>query len=306
MLYKLSPQYKKSVYDVENWFKDDNGNKMWIEREYGWRWAHCTFESEEKPDIDLKNEYGFNMEDVEVIDDKTGINMFNGTIYTMMKHQTSSTEKSKVGFVREPRSYVGPRSGPYQVFGIYTVPDDPYPLSPIVALIPQMNDVNAHLRAMKYNASAYKRIIAVDSRNPKLAQDIRDRDDLYVVLSDGIDASQVVPIEVGGITPQMVQYAGMAQDRLDRVSGINDAMRGNIGGQATATEVSVADSASGLRISHIKRQFQESVNEVIKTVAWFMFHDGKISFPLGADGIPLLGASPEPVFNQSAMVGILS
>ena len=243
-------------------------------------------------------------EDVEVIDDKTGINMFNGTIYTMMKHQTSSTEKSKVGFVREPRSYVGPRSGPYQVFGIYTVPDDPYPLSPIVALIPQMNDVNAHLRAMKYNASAYKRIIAVDSRNPKLAQDIRDRDDLYVVLSDGIDASQVVPIEVGGITPQMVQYAGMAQDRLDRVSGINDAMRGNIGGQATATEVSVADSASGLRISHIKRQFQESVNEVIKTVAWFMFHDGKISFPLGADGIPLLGASPEPVFNQSAMVGI--
>jgi hypothetical protein len=167
-----------------------------------------------------------------------------------------------------------------------------------------MNDVNQHLRSMKYSASAYKRLIAVDSRNPKLAQDIRDRDDLYVVLSDGIDASQVVPIEIGGITPQMVQYAGMAQDRLDRVSGINDAMRGNIAGQATATEVTVAESSSGLRISHIKRQFQESVNEVIKTVAWFMFHDSKISFPLGADGIPLLGASPEPVFSQSAMVGI--
>ena len=243
-------------------------------------------------------------EDAEMIDEKTGINMFNGTIYTMLKHQSTSKAKNKVGFVREPRSYVGPRSGPYQVFGIYTVPDDPYPLSPIVALIPQMNDVNSHLRSMKYSASAYKRLIAVDSRNPKLAQDIRDRDDLYVVLSDGIDASQVVPIEIGGITPQMVQYAGMAQDRLDRVSGINDAMRGNVAGQATATEVSVAESSSGLRISHIKRQFQESVNEVIKTVAWFMFHDSKISFPLGADGIPLLGASPEPVFSQSALVGI--
>ena len=70
MLYKLSPQYKKSLYDVENWFKEENGEKMWIEREYGWRWGHCTFESEEKPDIDLKNEYGFNiMEDIEEVID---------------------------------------------------------------------------------------------------------------------------------------------------------------------------------------------------------------------------------------------
>ena len=70
MIYKLSPQYKKSVYDIENWFKEENGNRMWIEREYGWRWAHCTFESEEKPDIDLKNEYGFNItEDIDEIID---------------------------------------------------------------------------------------------------------------------------------------------------------------------------------------------------------------------------------------------
>lgn len=69
MIYKLSPQYKKSVYDIENWFKEENGQRMWIEREYGWRWAHCTFESEENPDIDLKNEYGLNItEDIDIID----------------------------------------------------------------------------------------------------------------------------------------------------------------------------------------------------------------------------------------------
>lgn len=66
MKYKLSPQYKKSAFDIENWFKEVDGKKMWIEREYGWRWAECTFESETPPDIDLINEEGLNInEDIE-------------------------------------------------------------------------------------------------------------------------------------------------------------------------------------------------------------------------------------------------
>lgn len=243
---------------------------------------------------------------VESIDGATGMNMFNGTIYTIIKHQITTDEgnKSTASFAREPRTYWGPRSGPYEIFGVYSVPDDPYPLSPLVALLPQIDDLNSHLRSMRYSASAYKRVIMVDSRNQQLAKDIHDKDDLFVVLADGIDQSQVVPVEVGGITTQQVTYAQQAQDRLDRVSGIHDAMRGNVAGAATATEVSVAESASGMRLSHIRKQFQESVNRVLKSVAWFMFHDQKISFPLGEDGVPIMGAFPDPVFSASAMVGM--
>lgn len=244
-----------------------------------------------------------NDEDIDEIDDALGAQVFSGTIYTMIKGQSADGKKSDAGFARKPRPYYGPRTGPYTVFGVYTVPDDPYPLSPIMALVPQMDDVNHHLRSMRYSASAYKRLIAVDSRNAKLAQDIRDKDDLYVVLADGIDPTQVVPIEIGGITPQQVQYSSMAQDRLDRVSGIHDAMRGNITGQPTATEVSVAESASGMRMAHLKRQFQECVNEAMRSVAWFLFHDRKIVFPLGDDGVPIVG-EPEPMFSASAMVGV--
>jgi hypothetical protein len=242
-------------------------------------------------------------EAIEEIDEATGLQIFSGTIYTMLKGQSADGKKSDSGFVRSPRPYYGPRTGPYTVFGVYTVPDDPYPLSPIVAIVPQIDDVNNHLRSMRYSASAYKRLIAVDSRNAKMAQDIRDRDDLYVVLADGIDPTQVVPIEIGGITPQQVQYSSLAQDRLDRVSGIHDAMRGNITGQATATEISVAESSSGMRMAHIKRQFQECVNEVMKNVCWHMFHDRKVVFPLGQDGVEITGEA-EPIFSASAMVGV--
>ena len=64
MLYKLSTQYKKSAYDVENWVKEDrneDGTVLWMEREHGYRWGWVTFNSDEYPSIDLKNEHGFNL-----------------------------------------------------------------------------------------------------------------------------------------------------------------------------------------------------------------------------------------------------
>lgn len=70
MRYKLSTQQKKSVYDVENWVKEENGSVYWMEREHGYRWGWCTFETDDPLDIDLKNEHGFNiMEDIEEVGD---------------------------------------------------------------------------------------------------------------------------------------------------------------------------------------------------------------------------------------------
>ena len=76
-------------------------------------------------------------EAAELIDAVTDRAMFNGTIYTVVKGQAESGKKANMGMARAPRPYYGPRTGPYTVFGAYTVPDDPYPLSPIMALMPQ-------------------------------------------------------------------------------------------------------------------------------------------------------------------------
>ena len=219
--------------------------------------------------------------DSEIVDELIDTDLHNGTILTIIRGQSQGDEPGGVGFARAPRPYYGPRHGPYQLFGCYSVPGDPYPLSPMVPLLPQIEDINDHLRSMTHSASVYKRLIATDSRNQKLANDIRDREDLTVLLVDGLDPSQIVPIEVGGITSQQVTYAGLTQDRLDRVSGIHDAMRGNISGQATATEINVAESAAALRLAHMKREFQEGVCNAITSVAWYMFHDSRVVFAAG-------------------------
>jgi len=230
----------------------------------------------------------------EVIDQAMGQNMVNGTIYTMVKGYSGGSKWG--GYIRRPLPFYGPSSGPYTMFGVYTVPDDPYPLSPLIAIQSQVEDLNAHLSSVRASAAAYKRLVMVDSRNHKLAQDIKDRPHDYVVMSESLDKDRVVNLEIGGITTQQVNYSQMAQDRLDRVSGIHDAMRGNISGSATATEVAVAESSATMRMAHLKRQFQEAVDDMARKVAWYMWHDNRIAIPLGQEGVDSLFEA-EPVFN---------
>jgi hypothetical protein len=229
----------------------------------------------------------------ETVDQLFGQGRVNGTIYTVVKSGGSNGKFG--GFVRKPIPFFGPRQGPYSVFGVYTVPDDPYPLSPLMAIQSQVEDLNAHLSSMRASAAAYKRLVMVDSRNHKLAQDIKDRPHDYIVLSESLDKDRVVNLEIGGITPQQVNYSQLASDRLDRVSGIHDAMRGNIGGSATATEVAVAESSATMRMAHLKRQFQEAVDELGRSVCWYLWHDDRVFFPLGKDAVEQL-LEAEPIF----------
>tara|TARA_Y100001963_G_scaffold69709_1_gene97054 strand:- start:389 stop:2134 length:1746 start_codon:yes stop_codon:yes gene_type:complete len=220
---------------------------------------------------------------------------FNGTIYTIGVSAPDENGKKKSDFIREPRNFYGPKYGPYSLFGVYSVPERPYPLSPIIATLGQMDDLNAHVQSATTSAAMYKRLVFVDARNKKLIQDIKSQPDNYVVPVEGLSGDSVVPAEFGGITRQQIDYISMARDRLDRNSGMHDAQRGVVTGDATATEVQVAESSGSLRFAYIRRQFQESVRRTIENAAWYMYHDDRVVFPLGAAAAEALGIG-EPYF----------
>ena len=221
---------------------------------------------------------------------------FNGTIYTMaVSNPGDGDEEKKVDFIRKPRPYYGPPTGPYTLFGAYIVPDSPYPLSPIMATQPQVMELNAHVRAATRSASQYKKLVLVDAKNKKLVADIKNQPDNFVIPVDGIDRDSVVPIELGGITNQQLNYMQVCRDRLDRNSGVQDAQRGVVTGDATATEVQVAEASGSTRFSYVHRQYQDAVQRVMKKAAWYMYHDERITFPLGQEAAADMG-EPEPMF----------
>lgn len=237
----------------------------------------------------------------ELIDEAMDQALFNGTIYTIAKYQGSS-EACVCEFIRRPLPYYGPQTGPYTVFGAFSVPNDPYPLSPIVACRDQIQYCNDMALSQQENQKRYKRILVGDAKNPKFLQDVVNAPDMYVFAESGLDARSLQPVEVGGSTNQHIQSVETAKERLDRALGMSDAMRGNIAGSASATEVAVAESASTMRIAHLKRAFQDSCDTLFRNVGWYMFHDSRIVIPVGGEDARAVGIE-DPVFQGGLKVG---
>jgi len=210
----------------------------------------------------------------------------NGTIYTI-----AEAGDGDLKIIAEPRPFFGPPTGPYTLFGAYPVPSDQFPLGPLTAADQLISELNMHLRSMGTSAAAYRRMVAVDSTASKLAQDIANKPDLMVVPVDNLDKDKVVQLEMGGVTQQQIGYTELTQNRLDRLTGLSEVMRGNIHGDTTATEVSTAAASAGVRTSWLQQQFAEAVSEVLWNVGWYLWHDNQIEMPLGKEGMKIMGGS---------------
>ncbi|MEC7456839.1 MAG: hypothetical protein VYE42_02315, partial [Actinomycetota bacterium] len=200
--------------------------------------------------------------DVEIPEKFSKSNLYHGAIIRL----ASSGDDYYTVISSEPEPFYGPPSGPYALVGAYTVPGDCYPLGTMTAAQSLLQELNSHLKSLHSSASAYRRLVLVDSRGTKLAQDIASTPDLHVVPVENIDRDRVVPIEIGGVTQQQLQYTAMTQDRLDRLTGLNEVIRGLVTGDATATEVQTAASSSGLRIAWLQRSFADAIDSLMYVV----------------------------------------
>ena len=212
-------------------------------------------------------------------------NLYHGAIIRL----ASSGNDHYTVISSEPEPFYGPPSGPYALVGAYTVPGDCYPLGTMTAAQSLLQELNTHLKSLHTSASSYRRLVLVDSRGTKLAQDIAATPDLHVVPVENIDRDRVVPIEIGGITQQQLQYTAMTQDRLDRLTGLNEVMRGLVTGDATATEVQTAAQSSGLRIAWLQRCFADAIDSLMYVVGWYMYHGDDIEIGLGLDSVHQFG-----------------
>ena len=199
----------------------------------------------------------------------------HGGLVRLIEDSESSTR-----LAGEPKPYYGPACGPYTVFGAYTVPSDVYPLGPMTMALPLIEETNDHAKTMSLSAAAYRRLVLVDSRGSKMAQDVASTPDMFVVPAENMDRDRVVPLEIGGVTQQQMAYQNIMAARLDRLTGMSEVIRGSISGEATATEVSTASASSSLRLGYIQRQFADQVNSLMYKAAWYIINDDT-EVPLG-------------------------
>ena len=191
--------------------------------------------------------------------------------------------KIKGKMVREPRPYYGPATGPYYVFGAYTVPDSVYPLSPLVATEGQINELNSHELAAAASMQNHKRLIAVkDHTTAERVKNLR-HDFVFVADFDFNGKPMVEQVELGGATEDTLRWIERSRERVDRNLGMDDALRGNASGIGTATEHSIANESSSTRIAFLKQKFTDSTQGLLTAVASFMYYSDRVVFPIGEE-----------------------
>lgn len=189
---------------------------------------------------------------------------FHGAIVTL-----ASIGDNEVQIIsKQPRPYFGHRNGPYTMFGAYFLPGQIYPLSPLVAIAEQVEELNLHAVAMTQMMRQYKRVGVALAANQNDAQELRNipNGNVAVVTSD----KPIEELELGGATEAMYRQVDALRSRVDRNSGLNQPNQGSAT-NATATEVGVMQEALDARIAFQKQQFVAQTAATMEKVAYLMF-----------------------------------
>lgn len=194
--------------------------------------------------------------------------------------QTGTTKKAME--IRPPRPAYVPEWGPYTMFGYHKVPNDPFPLSIITATAEQVEALNAHTNAASEDAKSYKKILVGQSENANDANRIKMTANGETVLVDSVETLKNV--ELGGMSDQQVKHINIERDRLERLSGMSAASRGNPKGEISATAEAIASEGGRTRLAGIQSAYRQAVQQIFRTASWFMVNGEDQVFSLGEEG----------------------
>jgi hypothetical protein len=202
-------------------------------------------------------------------------------------------------FLRKPQLYYGPQWGPYEFNGAFVVPDDPFPLSPLMpnkASVDALNRLVAQANASDEN---YGRFIA--SGDDTVGDQIRNARHDFVIVIDGLgqEGKTATTLEKGGSTTQQQSAIALRREQVGRNTGMTEMQQAAVGQSNSASEAVIANSSAEARVAVIDREFIEIHNRALTTVAWYLWHDEDVVFPLSrsdADelGIDAIGEDGKP------------
>lgn len=199
----------------------------------------------------------------------------SGSLYTMAVNRAGTGE-----FVRKVRKFYGPRTGPYTLWGAYSVPGRSQPMSPMMAAWGQIEELNRHAIAFSRSAAHGKSIGIGDL--PKAVMDAimnaRDGDNVNI---PGYVKGGFEVVEYGYITKERIEALAVLSKRVNRVLGMDETYRaGAAEPNVTATASTIANTSSNDRVGFLAERFQECDEAFLTVVAWYLYHEKTVAIPL--------------------------
>jgi hypothetical protein len=180
------------------------------------------------------------------------------------------------------------------MFGVYIVPNQVYPLSPLAISEDQVREINEHARAMASAAKQQKSFVAYDPSNPQAGHAAKNARHGEVVPVPGLAGGAIKEITIGGPSQNNYEYLNLLRARLDRSTGLDDAGRGMVSGSGTATEHAEAAQQRHARIQFIQRLFADDTSMVLWIAGWYHFHSEFVVSMVGPEQADeMLASDPE-------------
>jgi len=194
---------------------------------------------------------------------------------------TVSPQAHSKGYIRKPTAFDGSRRGPYVWSGIYPVPGQPVPLSPMAQAFEQLDNKDRHERAAAKEASSLRRGVIVGSANPEIEAKIMKMGINSITLIPGFTKEMLAQVDLGGTSPARLQYNQMLDDRLDRQMGDSATYSGAMEkSNVTATQIQTTQGNADSKTSFIEGQFTGSLVDVLTRVAVNLTKNPTVSLPI--------------------------
>lgn len=207
---------------------------------------------------------------------------YHGSVLTFCR--TNSGEQGKKYMMpKDPEPFFGPKTGPYTLFGAYTVPDKLWPMGPLVANQATIEELNRHARSISRANSRGKNVLLYDMKDKAAATKIKNSPSDYLIGIPNMDSSGFVQATFGFASPQQYTAFQMLQGQLQRNASWDSAQQGQVSGTGTATENQIVNEVNQRRSGALYRTFSDATNAVLMKVAHYLYWDENIKFPIPMD-----------------------
>jgi hypothetical protein len=143
---------------------------------------------------------------------------------------------------------------------------------------------------------AYKRVLIVSAKGQTAAKLQSAKHD-HVLLVPGFKKNEdVTAEEIGGLTDQMLKADAYDRETFNQISGITDSMRGNVTGDATATENAIAAGGATARMARLRSAWETGVAELGRGMAEQMFYDDEFTVEIPPEAAQQLGMKSPRLF----------
>lgn len=167
--------------------------------------------------------------------------------------------------------WIGPDTGPYDVFGYMDVPSNTMPISPIGQIFDLHELVNELARKIKRQAERQKDIGVYESADEWSAENIRTASDGDMVPVKNKD--RVGELHLGGVDPKNYESVEYFERHLNEIAG-NPALMGGIEAKSgtLGQDQMLYASASG-NLDYWRGRIKKTLDRVLEKIGYFVWSD---------------------------------